>query len=161
LKNIDEFMKINNSINKNINDIISDNNIAVKLKNLICLYYKFNSQIKQEGSIKNNDKENINEIKEEKNGTKKYTFDYNKYKLDSDGNKEYPAIVIDNGSTFLRFGISGDNVPRGEIPTCIGYPTLEKKKKYWQRLFNWKRCRRFKRIFKFEISNTKRNSSRY
>ena len=37
LKNIDEFMKINNSINKNINDIISDNNIAVKLKNLICL----------------------------------------------------------------------------------------------------------------------------
>ena len=128
LKNIDEFMKINNSINKNINDIISDNNIAVKLKNLICLYYKFNSQIKQEGSIKNNDKENINEIKEEKNGTKKYAFDYNKYKLENDGNEEYPAIVIDNGSTFIRFGISGDEGPRGEIPTCIGYPSLEKKK---------------------------------
>ena len=88
------------------------------------------SQIKQEGSIKNNDKENINEIKEEKNGTKKYAFDYNKYKLENDGNEEYPAIVIDNGSTFLRFGISGDNVPRGEIPTCIGYPSLEKKKKF-------------------------------
>ena len=43
MQNINEFMKINNSIYKDINDIISNDDISYKLKNLINLYYKFNT----------------------------------------------------------------------------------------------------------------------
>ena len=43
LQNINEFMKINNSIYKDINDIIFNDDISYKLKNLINLYYKFNT----------------------------------------------------------------------------------------------------------------------
>jgi actin-related protein len=33
-----------------------------------------------------------------------------------------PAIVIDNGSGFVKAGISGDDAPRCSIPTVIGRP---------------------------------------
>ena len=128
LQNINEFMKQNNIITKDLNDIISNANVPVKLKNLMNLYYKFNNEIESVDNIKNQEKENINinEIKEEKNNTKKYVFDYNKYKQEN--GEYYPPIVIDNGSTYLRFGISGENYPEVVIPNCIGFPKLENKK---------------------------------
>ena len=33
-----------------------------------------------------------------------------------------PALVIDNGSGFCKAGISGDDAPRGSIPTVVGRP---------------------------------------
>ena len=33
-----------------------------------------------------------------------------------------PAIVIDNGSGFIKAGISGDDTPRCSIPTVVGRP---------------------------------------
>ncbi len=33
-----------------------------------------------------------------------------------------PAIVIDNGSGFVKVGISGDENPRASIPTVVGRP---------------------------------------
>ena len=128
MQNINEFMKQNNIITKDLNAITSNANVPVKLKNLMNLYYKFNNEIESVDNIKNQKKENINinEIKEETNNTKKYVFDYNKYKQEND--EYYPALVIDNGSTYLRFGISGEENPEVVIPNCIGFPKLENKK---------------------------------
>ena len=45
IKNLNEFMNKNNIINKDVEKIISDDNISNKLKNLIFLYYKINNEI--------------------------------------------------------------------------------------------------------------------
>ena len=126
LQNINEFMKINNSIYKDINDIISNDDISYKLKNLINLYYKFNNKIQTVGSFQNHEKEsiNFNEIKE----INSYTFDYDQHKLEHNGNEDYPALIIDNGSTYFRVGFAGYEGPHLQIPACIGYPKLENKK---------------------------------
>ena len=33
-----------------------------------------------------------------------------------------PAVIIDNGSYWIRAGPSGDDAPQITFPTCVGYP---------------------------------------
>ena len=40
--------------------------------------------------------------------------------LDDDYNK--PNIIIDNGSGFIKSGLSGEEGPRAVFPTIVGYP---------------------------------------
>jgi actin-related protein len=101
---------------------------------LINLYYKFNKN-EQVGYQKKKEKESENtneiteiyEINEEKNYSTKKLFDYD---LEYYYEFNYPSIVIDNGSTYLRSGISCDNWPISVIPNCIGYPSLGNKKSF-------------------------------
>ena len=135
IKNINEYMNKNNIVTKDLEKIISDNNLSAKLKNLIFLYYKINSEIPQYNEIteKNNEDINIikNEIKDENIITKNYIFDYEKEKKeikekDTKGDFLFPAIILDIGSTTIRAGLGGDEEPRVRIPTLIGYPKFEK-----------------------------------
>ena len=139
IKNLNEYMNKNNIINKDIEKIISDDNISNKLKNLIFLFYKINNKIPTYDKPIIKEKE-INQIQNEINGegniyTKNYIFNYAKEKEDNKDNEDFsfPTIVIDLGSTAIRAGLSEDESPRVRIPTCIGYPNYENKdniKKY-------------------------------
>jgi len=33
-----------------------------------------------------------------------------------------PAIIVDNGSGFIKVGIAGDDAPKSSFPTIIGRP---------------------------------------
>merc|ERR1712166_1131147 len=35
---------------------------------------------------------------------------------------EKPAVVIDNGSGFIKAGVSGHDSPKVRLPSCVGYP---------------------------------------
>ena len=137
IKNLNIFMKKNNIINKDVEKIISDENISNKLKNLIFLYYKINNKIPvcDKPVIKEKEKE-MNKIKNEINEgeniyTKNYIFNYAKEKEENKNNEDFsfPPIIIDTGSSNIRAGLSGDEKPRVRIPTCIGYPNYENNKK--------------------------------
>jgi hypothetical protein len=142
IHNINEFINNNNNIKNELESIIDDKNIFNKLKKLTILYYKLNkknSQISQFNKeiilinkTKQQEKEdtNQNEISE-KIKIKNYTFDYSKK---SDIDFILPNITIDNGSTFIRAGFSGDDKfePDCILPNCIGYPNLDEEKYYGQ-----------------------------
>jgi hypothetical protein len=86
IHNTNEYMKQNNKISTDLNDIIHNDNIAIKLVSLINLYYKFNKN-EQVGYQKKKEKESentneiteiyeINEEKNYRNYSKKKLFDY-------------------------------------------------------------------------------------
>jgi actin-related protein len=45
----------------------------------------------------------------------------------SDDEYERPDVIIDNGSSYMKCGLSGEEGPRAVIRSCVGYP----KKKYY------------------------------
>jgi len=40
----------------------------------------------------------------------------------SDDEYERPDVIIDNGSSYMKCGLSGEEGPRAVIRSCVGYP---------------------------------------
>ena len=40
----------------------------------------------------------------------------------SDDEYERPHVIIDNGSSYMKCGLSGEEGPRAVIRSCVGYP---------------------------------------
>lgn len=139
IHNINEFINNSNNLKNDLENIICDNSIFNKLNKLMILYYKFNSKSSQSNiendvinKIKKQEKENTlnqNEINE-KIEIKNYIFDYSKKDQEDDKDFHFPHIVIDNGSTLIRAGFSGDDGPTFIIPNCIGHPNLDNVKHF-------------------------------
>ena len=127
IKNINEYINKNNIINKDLENIITDDNISMKLKNLMLLYFKINNKNSQNKiNLKVDENINIvkNEISEEKIYTKTYRYDYSKKNENSKiiDNNLFPTVIIDTGTTMIRAGFSDSDSeePLVRLPTCIG-----------------------------------------
>ena len=42
--------------------------------------------------------------------------------MEDEEEKSKPNIIIDNGSKFIKAGLSGEEGPSVIFPSCIGYP---------------------------------------
>ena len=40
----------------------------------------------------------------------------------SDDEYERPDVIIDNGSSYMKCGLGGEEGPRAVIRSCVGYP---------------------------------------
>ena len=105
IKNINEFINNNKNIIDNINKI-KHSVINEEPAKLMKIYYKMN---KSKNNILNNVNNNIRII----------DVNDEKYNLNPNLESEF-NIVIDNGSSSIKFGITGENI-FSKISTCIGY----------------------------------------
>ena len=41
---------------------------------------------------------------------------------ENENNEDKPHIIIDNGSSYFKAGLSGEGFPRAVFSSCVGYP---------------------------------------
>ena len=113
IKNIFDFETSYVNLNRN-NTEESDEDIFNKVKNLL-------NEIQNKYDNTNNEEEiNINNKIYDNNNN---YYNKNNSFLDDDDIEEFnPHIIIDNGSSYIKAGFSGEEGPRSVFPTCVGYP---------------------------------------
>ena len=118
IRNIDKFIKNNEIIEEDLNSIINEKNIDTKFKNLKKLYNKIINEDIQSNTL--SDIEIFSNVVNNFCKKKRQMIDYSKYEYDP---AIIPSIIIDNGSTNIRAGLSSlnDNKPLIELQSCIGY----------------------------------------
>ena len=114
IKNIFDFEVSYVNLNRNNNEE-DDESIFNKVKNLLNEIQNNNNDM--------NDKDEIN-INNKVYDNDNYYYNKNKNFWDNDEeeSKPQPHIIIDNGSSYIKVGLSGEGGPRSVFPTCIGYP---------------------------------------
>ena len=112
IKNIFDFETSYVNLNRN-NKEESDEDIFNKAKNLL-------NEIQNKYDNTNNE-EDININNKIYNNNNNY-YNKNNSFWDDDIEKFNPHIIIDNGSSYIKAGLSSDEGPRSVFPTCVGYP---------------------------------------
>lgn len=119
--NIDKFIKNNKILEKDLNSIINEKNINTKFNNLKNLYFKIINKDIQSNTL--------TDIEIFSNFVIDFCKKKHEMRYDYD---EIPSIIIDNGSTNIRAGLSSSEYnntirPLIELESCIGYPKDEYK----------------------------------
>jgi len=102
LYNINEFNKYNNNIIKDINEIINDNNINNKFKNILNTYYQMNN--KNINKINNKMNNNENDKKKNNQNNRMNTNNNNEY-----NNKIIYKFVKDPNNLKFKYDITNTN----------------------------------------------------
>ena len=89
----------------------NDEDLFNKVKNLL-------NEIQNNNNNDTNYKDEIN-INNKVSDNNNYK---NKYFWNDDIEESKPHIIIDNGSSYIKAGLSGDEGPRAVFPTYVGYP---------------------------------------
>ena len=111
VKNIFDFETSYVNLNKN-NSEENDENLFNKVNNLLdeIQNNKHDKEYKDEININNKVYNNNN------------YYNKNNYPWEEEEEEFKPHIIIDNGSSYIKAGLSEDEWPRSVFPTCVGYP---------------------------------------